>query len=79
MRMKILKMVKNLSLRKIVKELGISRKNISETLSKFQRTVSGLNQTGYGCSWKLQHRMVRQLIRTAKAQPKKIAEQMMSQ
>ena len=79
MRMKVVKMAKNMSQRAIVKEFGISKSRISEILPRFQGTGSILNQPGYGCSQNLQHRKVGKLIKIAKAQPKTTARQVMDE
>ena len=75
MRMKIVKMSKNISQRAIAKKLGISRSCISEILSKFQDSRSVSDRSRCSRPRKLQHRMVRKL----KAKPKKTAEQVMDE
>ena len=72
-------LAKNVSQRVIAKKLGISRNGISEILNKFQgtRIISNLPRCGH--PQKVKHGMVRKLIGTAKAQPKKSARRAMDE
>lgn len=63
--MQIVKIAKNMNLQVIVKELVMSKSGILEILSKSQSIRNVLNQPNYDRLRKLQHRIIRKLIRTA--------------